>query len=438
MVDSSCGDGPVSHILAEAKRARLTAPAIGDPAYPAFLAGLAHALRARWPEIAAANAADVAQVRARGAAPSIVDRVSLSETHLGQLQATIADVSAAIPTLGAAAALGTHGMTVRRIAKPIGVLLFVYEARPTVTIEGAIMPVAAGNAVLLRGGTEITRTNLAVSAVISDCLREAGLPTGMVQVLADGDRAQLRALLTCHDAIDLLIPRGSPSLIDYCRTASSIPMLASGGGVNHLYVHASADVDTAAAIALDSKLREPTACNTLEMVLVDEASAGGLVDALLARAQRLGVPFGLRLPATLMRSGTDLVAVEPLGPYDAGREFLSRTIALSVVSDVDGAVAHIGEHGSRHTEGIVAEELPAIEEFCARVDAAAIVVNGSLRLHDGPTMGLGPEISISTGRVHVRGPVGLTALVTYGWVIEGHGRLRDADAELALTPAMPV
>jgi glutamate-5-semialdehyde dehydrogenase len=307
----------------------------------------------------------------------------------------------------------------------------IYEARPTVTVEGALLPVAVGNAVILRGGKEIAATNAALGSIVAQAADTAGLPAGMAQVLTDGDRSLVRQLLKRHDAIDVLIPRGSPTLIDHCRTASTIPVIASGGGVNHLYVDESADVALAADIVLDSKLAEPTACNTLEMVLAHQDIAERLAARLVELGTRLAQPYTLRLDATIVGTvrggpGTD---VRVLDAHDNGREFLDRDLGLRSVAGLADAVAHIRAHGSRHTEGVVATRSDVVDGFLRAVDAAALVVNGSLRLHDGPTMRLGPEISISTGRLHVRGPVGLAALLTYSWAIDANGTLRGKDTD---------
>jgi glutamate-5-semialdehyde dehydrogenase len=314
--------------------------------------------------------------------------------------------------------------------EPLGVVLMVYEARPTVTVEGALLGAAVGNAVLLRGGREIAATNAAMAVAIGGALEDAGLPRDLVAVLDDPDRSRFRALLKRSDAVDVLIPRGSPSLIDYCRSASSIPVIASGGGVNHLYVHASADLELAARATLDSKMPEPTACNSLEVVLVDRAVAPRFVGELTRAARRGGVPVEIRVDEHRLSglADDDLVRFSALGPADFGREFLDRTVGVREVDGIQEALAHVERHGTGHTEGVIAADEDAVRRFQNRVDAAAIVVNGSLRLHDGPTLGLGPELAISTGRLHVRGPVTLASLVTRVWVVDAAGTLRaDAD-----------
>lgn len=414
-------------ILALAARASTAAPAPGDERYEAYCDALATRLDKHWDRVLLANAADLALAGERGLPAALLDRLAVGDAQLHQLVALTGEVRRALPSVTRPGEPwpAAGGMLVRRIPKPLGVLLMIYEARPTVTVEGALLPVAVGNVVILRGGTEMAATNAALGEIVREAADAAGLPPGMAQVLADGDRSLVRQLLKRHDAIDALIPRGSPSLIEHCRTASTIPVIASGGGVNHLYVDDSADLDLAARIALDSKLTEPTACNTLEMVLAHRDVAGRLARLLVDRDEQ---PYTLRLPAELAVSGGRRTSVQPLGAHDDGREFLDRTIGLRPVTGLDQTVAHIRRHGSRHTEGVVASRPEVVAAFLRAVDAATLVVNGSLRLHDGPTMGLGPEISISTGRLHVRGPVGLAALLTQSWMIDGNGALRGEAA----------
>ena len=263
-------------LLTSARAALAAAPPTGDPAYARYCRELADRLADHWPAVLKANAQDVARAAERGLSPVLLDRLRLTDAHLDglrQLTRAVLSELAEVTAPGAGVPVGDWGVRLRT-PKPLGVVFMVYEARPTVTVEGALLPVAVGNAVLLRGGKEIARTNEALSVVAREALEAAGLPARLVTVLDDPDRTQLRALLKRPDAVDVLIPRGSPSLIDYCRSASSIPVIASGGGVNHVYVHRSADLDLAAEVALDSKLPEPTACNTAEMLLVDAEVAG--------------------------------------------------------------------------------------------------------------------------------------------------------------------
>jgi glutamate-5-semialdehyde dehydrogenase len=408
-------------LLTTASVARAHAPAPGDARYDTYCTELARGLDSGWDAVLGANGQDLDNARARGLSETLLDRLRLTERHQASLVKLAERVRTALPdvTRPSEPAPAAEKMTVRRMPKPLGVLLMIYEARPTVTVEGALLPVAVGNVVLLRGGSEMAATNAKLGEIATEAATAAGLPDGMVQVLIDNDRRMIRELLKRHDAIDAVIPRGSPSLIDYCRTASHIPVIASGGGVNHLYVDASADVRAAARIAVDSKVAEPTACNTLEMVLAHQDIASELVDELLTH------DLTVRLDPALMRAGAT-----PLAEHDDGREFLERSFGVRPVTGLEQAVEHIRRHGSHHTEAVIARDPGVLQGFLDAVDAAALVVNGSLRLHDGPTMRLGPELSISTGRLHVRGPVDLGALLTYSWVIEGQGTLRGQYKEI--------
>lgn len=415
-------------ILRAARAAYRAAPPVGDSAYELYCRELARGLTSAWPEVIRANERDVDAALRRGLPDTLVGRLRLTDRHLDYLVALTVEAAGALSAISEpepGVRVGDWGV-LYKVPKPLGVALMIYEARPTVSVEGALLPVAVGNAVLLRGGKEIGATNAALAEVIRAALVASGLPGDMVTLLADPDRSVLRALLSRADAVDVLIPRGSPSLIDYCRTNSTIPLIASGGGVNHLYVHNSADLDLAALATLDSKLPEPSACNTVELVLVDESVAEDFVARLLRHAERGGEPVTVKLDAALPMpaQGDGPWRVARMEPYDTGREFLDPTVAVLPVTGPRAAIEHIRTHGSAHTEGVIAGDRAVIEDFTRRVDAAAIVVNGSLRLHDGNTLELGAEVSISTGRLHVRGPVGMRSLLTYTWVVEANGTLR--------------
>jgi glutamate-5-semialdehyde dehydrogenase len=422
-------------IIQAARRALLSSPPVGDQAYLTFAQILRDQLARRWPEIAKANAADAEQAAERGLGDSVVERLRLTDTQARFLTRLTHSVQRELPAVAAPGppVYGAGRMVARRIPRPLGVVLMIYEARPTVTVEGALVCVCAGNAILLRGGSELAATNAVLQDVLRACLVEAGLPADLVQVLDDRDRTQLRELLRRDDAIDVLIPRGSPSLVDFCRGASRIPLIVGGGGVNHLYVDAGADPELAATLVLDSKLPDPAGCTSLEMVLVNRRAVAAFLAALSDRLPRVPADLteGLRLrlhsslhpvrPPALARMAT----VETLASHDDGREFTERTLAVRPVDGIVDAVEHIRRFGTGHTEAIVSQDAATIEQFCRCVDAAAVVVNGSLRLHDGPTIGLGgAELVISTGRLHVRGPVTLGHLMTYSWRIEGHGTVR--------------
>jgi glutamate-5-semialdehyde dehydrogenase len=426
----------MDELVQRARQAFTDAPPLDDDRYAQLPSHVAAALIRAWPLLLEANGQDLERAVEKGLPAAIVERLRLGDRQLEQLLQLTDSVTDELPKVLApgpsrpAAGWGA----LHALPKPLGVLLMVYEARPTVTVEAALLACSVGNAVILRGGTELTVTNSVMGRVLGDALSDAGLPRGLVQVLHDPDRKGLRALLQRSDAIDVLIPRGSPSLIDYCRRSSTIPVIASGGGVNHLYVDATAELTQAAMIALDSKLAEPTACNTLEFVLVAQAVYRPFLRALAETAEQQRTPLVVRVTdaqeaSRLTASAGSAVTWHELQPRDLDREFADAHLGVVAVPDLDAAIAHIARHGTGHTEGILSADPDTVRRFCAAVDAAAVVVNGSLRLHDGPTLGLGPELSISTGRLHARGPVTLSRLLTYSWVIDAQGTLRtQADA----------
>ncbi|MEH0935383.1 glutamate-5-semialdehyde dehydrogenase [Micromonospora psammae] len=418
-------------VLRAARAATDQAPPVGDPAYRRFVGALGEVVERNWDQIEEANARDVATGRDRGLPEPLLRRIRFTaeqRPRVTALTTAVADeLARGLPADREYA--GIAGARARRVRRPLGVLLMIYEARPTVTLDAAVLPICAGNAVLLRGGTEIAATNAVLGDLLGQALAEAGLPGGLAQVLTDVDRAGLRELLHRDDAVDVLLPRGGPSLVDWCRATSRIPMIVGGGGVNHQYVHADADPDLAVRLVLDGKLPEPEGCTALEMALLHDGVADQFLrmlakhaDAPDVRALTLRVDDALadRVPPEL----AEALPVEPLTAADDGREFLRPTLAVRAVAGLDAAVAHIARHGSGHTEGIVTGSPQVADEFCRRVDAAAVVVNGSVRLHDGPSLGVGTEIAISTGRLHVRGPVTLGDLTTWSWRVDGNGAVR--------------
>ena len=427
----------MEELLQRVRAAFEEAPPLDDPRYRMLPSYIAEELRSSWPRLVEANNRDVDSAVGKGLPVALVERLRLGDAQLRYLLQLADSVSAELESVlaaGPSRPAGSWG-SLHALPKPLGVLLMVYEARPTVTVEAALLACSVGSGVILRGGHELAVTNEVMGQVLSDAIDKAGLPRELVQVIHDPDRKVLRALLQRPDAIDVLIPRGSPSLIEYCKRTSTIPVIASGGGINHLYIDATADLRSAARIALDSKLVEPTACNTLEFALVEESVYRPFLRALAEAAAEEDTNLTLRVAdaeaeATAVGSlAGQAVNWHQLQDRDLDREFADAHLGVVAVSGLDAAIQHISQHGTGHTEGIVSTDPAAVQQFCRAVDAAALVVNGSLRLHDGPTLGLGPELSISTGRLHVRGPLTLSRLVTYSWVIDAGDTLRaEADA----------
>jgi glutamate-5-semialdehyde dehydrogenase len=296
----------------------------------------------------------------------------------------------------------------------------IYEARPNVTVEASALTLKAGNAVVLRGGSEALASNIALAEVVRAALRAAALPEDAVQLLASKDRDVVRALVQETDFVDLAIPRGGESLIRFVTEHARVPVVQHYKGVCHVYLDAGCNLAKAEAIVLNGKLQRPGVCNALECLLVDAADAARLLPPIAARLREggcelRGCPRARALVPEMKEAAAD----------DFGREFLDRILAVRVVDGLEGALQHIQDYGSGHTEAIVTESPEHAARFRREVDAACVVVNASTRFHDGGQLGLGAEIGIATSRLHWRGPMGLEALTTMKWLVEGEGHVRE-------------
>ncbi len=400
-----------SRTLAPASRARKDAA----------LEAIATTLRARRPEILAANAADVAEAEKKGTRGALLDRLTLNDARMDALEAGVREIIALPDPVGQliAESMRPTGLRVRRVRTPIGVIAMIYEARPNVTVEASALALKAGNAIVLRGGSEATRANAALAAAVGEGLAAAGLPRDAVQALGMVDRDAVRVLVQQSETVDLAIPRGGEGLIRFVTENARVPVVQHYKGVCHLFVDAGADVDTAARIAVDSKLSRPGVCNALECLLVDAADAARLLPPIAAR---------LVLGGCELRGDARACALVPAARAatddDWGREFLDKILAVRVVDGLDGALAHVVAYGSGHTEAILTPNAEHAARWRTEVDAACVIVNASTRFHDGGELGLGAEIGIATSRLHWRGPMGLEALTTNKWIIDGEGQTR--------------
>jgi glutamate-5-semialdehyde dehydrogenase len=295
----------------------------------------------------------------------------------------------------------------------------IYEARPNVTVDAAGICLKSGNAVLLRGSSSAARSNAALVAVLRDALAGAGLPPDSVQLLDASNRDAVKELMRARGMVDVLIPRGGASLIRSVVEESTVPVIETGVGNCHVYVDATADLDAAKAIVLNAKVQRPSVCNAAESLLVHADVAGAFLPRVLAALAAAGVTVH---GDPRVRAYSD--AVVPATADDFATEYLSLDISVAVVDSLDGAVAHIARYGSGHSEAIVTDSAAAVREFTARVDSAAVLVNASTRFVDGGEFGFGAEIGISTQKLHARGPMGLTELVTTKYIVEGDGQVR--------------
>ena len=396
----------------------------------AALAAMAAALRAHAAEIVAANAEDGAAARAAGTKESLVDRLMLDEGRIEGMAAALEDLAVLPDPLGRVQDARTleSGIGLERVSVPLGVVAVVYEARPNVTADAAGICLKSGNAAVLRGGSMAARSNEAVARVLAGAAEGAGMPQGCIGLVASTDRAAADELMGLHGTVDVLIPRGGAGLIRHCVETSKVPVIETGTGNCHVYLHGSADLERARAIVVNAKCRRYGVCNAAETLLVDEAAAGALLPAVLVdlREQGVGLHADERARAVAAAHGIEAV---PATEDDWATEYLAPELAVRCVSGVDEAVDHVNRYGTKHSEAIVADPADpagaaAIEAFLARVDAAAVYANASTAFTDGGQFGLGAEIGISTQKLHARGPFALEALTSYKYVLRGDGQVR--------------
>lgn len=392
----------------------------------AFLLTLADLLTRREDELLAANERDLA--REHDLAPSLRARLTLTAAKLAAMAVKLRSVADLPDPLAGGGVVRTlpSGLRLETRRVPLGLLGMVYESRPDVTIEAASLVVKSANAAVLRGGHEALETNRVLGQAVHDALAAVELPTAAVTVVED-DRARTGlGVMLASTRFALLIPRGSGRLIEHVRRHAQSPVLETGVGNCHVYVHAAANLAQAAAIVVNAKADNPAVCNAAETLLVDEAIA----EAFLPRVARALARHGVTLRAcpraqAILADVTDpALVVEPATEADWETEYLDRILAVRVVPDLDAAIAHIGQYGTSHSEAIVTDSVEAAERFTTEVDAACVYVNASTRFTDGYEFGLGAEIGISTQRLHVRGPVGLEALSTTKHVVFGRGQIR--------------
>ncbi|WP_415908244.1 glutamate-5-semialdehyde dehydrogenase [Oleiharenicola sp. Vm1] len=394
------------------------------------LRAMADALLAARDEILAANAADLAAGERAGLSRALLDRLRLDEPRLAAMADGVRAVADLPDPVGRVQREWTHanGARFSRISVPIGVIGIIYESRPNVTSDAASLCLKAGNAVILRGGSESLRTNLAVAAALARGLAASGLPADAVQLVPVADREAVKHLVALDEFVNLIIPRGGRGLIEAVVASARVPVIKHYDGICALYVDAAADLAMAESIALNAKCQRPGVCNAIETLLVHRAVADKFLTAagraLLERGVQLRVDAAARaaLGPTLNSQHSTLISTATAADFRT--EFLDLILAVKVVDDLDAAIAHIEAHGSHHSDAIVTADAAAAEQFLNRVDSATVYWNASTRFTDGGEFGFGAEIGISTDRLHARGPMGLEELTTYKYVIRGDGQVR--------------
>lgn len=388
----------------------------------AALAAIADALIRRREEWLAANAGDLEAARAAGMRPALLDRLALDSARIDGIAEGVRQVAALPDPVGQVVktTLRPNGLKIEERRVPLGVVGIIYEARPNVTVDAAVLCLKAGNAVLLRGGKEAFRSNRAAIGILRDALEEAGLPRDCVALVEDTSRRSAQEMMNLTEYLDVLIPRGGAGLIRTVAANAHVPVIRTGEGVCHVYVHRDADLDMAARILFNAKCSRPSVCNAAECVLVDRAVAADFLPMAWAYLKTRGVVIH-GAPEVREILGETVV---PATAEDWDTEYGDNQLAAKVVSGLDEAVDFIAAHSTGHSEAIVTENYAAARHFLDAVDAAAVYVNASTRFTDGFEFGLGAEIGISTQKLHARGPMGLEALTSTKYAVYGSGQIR--------------
>lgn len=369
-----------------------------------------------------ANRSDLARARTAGLASAFMDRLTLSESRLEEMAAGLRQVAALPDPVGETveAWRRPNGLEISRVRVPLGVVGFIYESRPNVTADAAGLCLKSGNAVLLRGGSEALESNTAIAQVLGKAVEKAGLPADSVQVVDTADRTAVMAMLTLDRFIDLIIPRGGEEFVRLVTERSTVPVLKHDKGLCHVYVDASADLDMAAAIAVNAKAQRVSVCNSMETLLVDAEVASRFLPKVAARLREASVEIRGDERTRALVPGSI-----PATEADWDTEYLDYIVAIRVVDGLESAIDHIRRHGSGLAEAIVTSDLRHARRFTREVDAAAVLVNASTRFVDGSQFGMGAEMGISTSRLHARGPVGVRELTTTKFIVMGDGQVRE-------------
>ena len=417
-------DAGVAALMADMGRrataaARVLATASSERKHAALI-GAAEAVERRRAAILAANFEDVAEAGAKGLTPAMIDRLTLDEGRLRGIADGLRAIAAQRDPVGEVIADWTRptGLRIRRVRTPLGVVGVIYESRPNVTADAGALCLQAGNAAILRGGSESRASSAALHACMVSGLEDAGLPADAVQLVPTPDRAAVREMLTMTGTIDVIVPRGGKSLVSLVQAEARVPVFAHLEGVCHVYCGATADLEKARRVVLNAKTRRTGICGAMECLLIDwrfyTAHGAVLVQDLLDAGVEVRTEGELlKIPGTV-----------PAAPDDWGREFLDMTCAVKLVDGLDEAIAHIEAHGSQHTDAILTEDDAAAATFFARLDSAILMRNASTQFADGGEFGMGAEIGIATGKMHARGPVGAEQLTSFKYLVEGDGTVR--------------
>ena len=408
----------MTEMLKAAKAAKIAVSCLNTTQKNAALEAMADALLENEAAILAANALDLE--KAKGTVSDVMlDRLMLNSARIAGMAKGIRDVVKLPDPVGLLLDEHTRddGLKIQKVSVPMGVIAIIYESRPNVTSDAAALALKSGNVCILRGGKEAFRSANAIVTALKTGLKKAGITEDAVNLVQDTSRASATALMTANGYIDLLIPRGGAGLINACVQNATVPCIATGTGICHVYVDKSADQEKALTIIENAKTSRPSVCNAEEVLLVHKEIAAQFLPKLHTR-------IGSRVELRLDEMAQSIIPGTPAGELDFDTEFLDYILAVKCVADVDDAVAHIAAHSTGHSEAIVAQDEAVLARFTAGVDSAAVYLNASTRFTDGGEFGLGCEMGISTQKLHARGPMGLKELTSYKYLITGDGHIR--------------
>ena len=385
------------------------------------LVSMADALEEEYVSILAANAIDVENGKVKGLSESLLDRLALTESRIKSMAEGLRQIAELPDPIGEVLSINQrpNGLRISKVRVPLGVIGIIYESRPNVTVDATGLCLKAGNAVLLRGGSEAIHSNIAIMKVIAEAAYKAGIPVGALELIETTDRQAVNAMLKLNRYLDVIIPRGGAGLIKTVVENSTVPVIETGTGICHTFIDESADLVMAQSIAFNAKVSRPGTCNSMETLLVHQGIAEAFLPALLSKYSQAGVE--LRGCPLTMKCHQEVKSAKD---EDWATEYLDCILSIKVVANLDEALEHIHQYSTLHSEAIVTKNDEAAARFQQEVDAAAVYVNASTRFTDGFEFGFGAEIGISTQKIHARGPMGLTELTSIKYLIAGNGQIR--------------
>lgn len=412
----------ITELAKQAKQAAQTLAILDEAEKNAVLKDMAAAIRGNKDTIKAVNEKEVARAKENNLDDAMIDRLILDDARIESMAEGIEVIISLDDPVGRERVIGTrpNGIEIKKMRIPLGVVCMIYEARPNVTADAGALCFKSGNGVILRGGKEALDTSLAIAGLMQDVLEKHNLPRALVTVVPNPDRALMQELMEQRDYIDVIIPRGGEGLINYVTEHSKVPVIQHFKGVCHLYVDKDADLDKALAILLNGKTQRTGVCNALEGLVVHQAIAGDFLPRVAEAFEQHNVTVHVNEKGAQYFNNADVISEDAYG-----EEYLGLEIAIRVVDDFAGAISHIADFGSNHTEVICTENEDSAKKFQRAVDASVVMVNASSRFSDGSQLGLGAEIGIATTKLHAYGPMGLESLTSEKYLVNGVGQIRE-------------